>query len=94
MRYQPYDDECWIQLAKSIVDCAAEEYAYQFPKFCISRQEFEKLDTKSYAPIRANILKRLCNGPVRVMIDPTTYKDAFEHKRKEAMKEFQIYKLS
>jgi len=93
MRYQPYDDECWIILAKSIVEFAAEEYANQFPKFCLSRLEFDTLDKKSYAPVRRSILKRLCNGPVRVMIDPDTYLDAFEHRREEVMKGFNIHRL-
>ena len=91
--YRPYDDECWIILAKSIVAYAAEEYANQFPKFCISRYEFETLDKKSYAPIRKSILNRLFNGPVKVMIDQQTFKDAFEQKRIDTMKSFNINNL-
>ena len=93
MAYQPYDDECWLVLAKSIVAEAAEEYSNQFPKFCLSRSEFETLDTKSYAPIRRSILKRICNGPVRVLADPETFHDAFEKRRSEAMQDFKIYNL-
>lgn len=90
MHYQPYNDECWIQLAMCIVESAAEEYAWQFPKFCTDRKEFERQDKKSYAPVRKSILNRLCNSAVRVMVDPETYRDAFERKRREAMKDFKI----
>lgn len=91
--YRPYDDECWMLLAKSIVSEAAEEYSNQFPKFCSSRNEFETLDTKSYAPIRKSILRRICNGPVKALADPETFHDAFEKRRKEAMQDFKIHCL-
>ena len=93
MAYRPYDDECWLLLAKSIVAEAAEEYSNQFPKFCLSRSEFDMIDKKSYAPIRKNILKRLCEGPVKVLADPETFHDAFERRRNEVMQDFKIHFL-
>ena len=86
--YAPASDECWITLAQCIVECAAESYAWQFPKFCISQKDFEQQDERSYAPIRRSILKRLCSGPVGVMIDPEVYFDAFEKKRREVIATF------
>ena len=91
--YAPASDECWVMLAKSIVAFAAETYANQFPKFCRSKQEFDTLDKKSFAPVRKSIFIKLCQGPVRVFIDPDTYWDAFEKKRAEAMYDFQIHNL-
>lgn len=91
--YRPYDDECWIKLAQSIIEFAAETYAQQFPKFCYSKAEFDDLDTKSFAPIRKSILNKLFYGPVRVLIDPQTYIDAFEQKRRDEMTSFGIDNL-
>lgn len=91
--YQPYDDECWMKLAQSIVASAAESYANQFPKFYNSMQEFELADKRSFAPVRKSILYRLCNGPVRVLVDPQTYFDAFERKRFEVMNDFGVPNL-
>lgn len=91
--YRPYDDECWIKLAQRIIELTAETYAQQFPKFCYSKAEFDTLDAKSYAPIRRSILKKLFSGPVQVLIDPQTYIDAFEQKRRDEMTSFGIDNL-
>lgn len=91
--YAPASDECWVMLAKSIVAFTAETYANQFPKFCHSKQEFDTLDKKSFAPVRKSIFNKLCQGPVRVFVDPETYLDAFEKKRAEAMYEFKVHNL-
>lgn len=91
--YRPYDDECWIKLAQSIIELTAETYAQQFPKFCYSKSEFDELDIKSFAPIRKSILKKLFSGPVKVLIDPQTYIDAFERRRREEMSSFGVDNL-
>ena len=84
--YAPASEECWVELAKCIVADAAETYAWQFPKFYTSKKDFELQDSKSFAPVRRAILKRLCNGPVGVFVDPETYFDAFEKKLIENIK--------
>lgn len=91
--YKPYDDECWIKLAQSIIECAADSYAQQFPKFCYSRSEFDERDRQSFEPIRKSILKKLFSGPVQVLIDPQTYTDAFEQRRREEMTNFGVDNL-
>lgn len=86
--YCHYSDECWLQLAKSIISESAESYANQFPKFCRTQMEFEELDRKSYAPIRKGILTKLFNGPVRVMLDREAITDAFNRRWIEEIKNF------
>lgn len=86
--YCHYNDECWIQLAKSIICESAESYANQFPKFCRNQTEFEELDQKSYAPIRKGILTKLFNGPVRVMLDREAITDAFNRRWVEEIRDF------
>lgn len=78
--YCHYNDECWIQLSKSIIADASEQYANQFPKFCRNRSEFETLDQKSYAPIRKGILTKLFNCPIRVLLDKEAITDAFNQR--------------
>ena len=91
--YAPASDECWVELAKCIVEYAADSYAWQFPKFATSQKDFEQQDIRSYAPIRRSILNRLCNGPVGALVDPVTYFDAFEKRRFEAMQAFKTDNL-
>lgn len=86
--YCHYNDECWIQLSKSIIADAAELYASQFPKFCRDRIEFETLDQKSYAPIRKGILTKLFNSPVRVLIDKEAFTDAFDKKWRQEVQDY------
>ena len=84
--YAPASDECWVELAKCIVEMTAETYAWQFPKFSTSQKDFEQQDARSYAPIRRSILKKLCDGPVGALVDPVAYFDAFEKKLQENIK--------
>ena len=86
--YCHYNDECWIQLSKSIIADTANHYANQFPKFCRSKLEFETLDQKSYAPIRKGILARLFNGPVRVLLDKEAVTDAFNQRWQQEVQDY------
>lgn len=93
-RYCHYSDECWMQLAQSIIADAAESYANQFPKFCRDQKEFETLDRKSYAPIRKGILTKLFNCPIRSILDTTAVTDAFNRKWAQEVKDYnQVYNL-
>ena len=86
--YCHYNDECWIQLSKSIIADMAESYANQFPKFCRNQMEFEELDRKSYAPIRKGILTKLFNGPVRVLVDKEAFTDAFNRRLQQEIRDY------
>ena len=56
-------------------------YSYQLPTTALSQEEYEKLDTKTYLPIRQSILRNVMRGPLKNITDmPAVYR-AFEQRR-------------
>ena len=77
-------------LAEAIIERAAEDYAELFPLHAISQLEFTVQDAKKYAPERRLILRRLCNGAVRSVVDYDVIYSAFEKRRRENMRELGV----
>lgn len=80
--YAPYDDECWMELAKEIMSSYAEKYAYQIPTTAFSQEEYDRLDRRTFLPIRQSILRRVVNGPLGNIVDEKAVYHGFELKRK------------
>lgn len=89
--YAPYEDECWIVLAQEIMDSYAKSYSYQSPVTAFSQEEYDRLNHKTFAPIRKSILKKVKTGPLRNVVDMTAVYDAFEQKRRDRLKEMDVY---
>ena len=79
--YVPYEDECWILLAQEIMNSYAKSYAYQSPFTAFTQEEYDRLNQKTFAPIRKSILKKVKTGPLRNVVDMNAVYDAFEQKR-------------
>lgn len=67
--YAPAGEDCWVQLARAIMESYAEKYACQVPLTAFTQAEYDTLNSKTYAPIRRSILKNLKNGPLRNALD-------------------------
>lgn len=81
------NEDGYTLLAKAIITQAAEDYARLFPTDVSSQFEFTEIDAEEYAPRRRAILRRLCNGPLKSILDYDVCKDAFEKRRKQVMHE-------
>lgn len=82
--YCPYDNECWVLLAKEIMSVYSDKYSYQIPINALSQAEYDTLDRKTYAPIRRSILKNIKYGPIGNAVNITSAYSALESLRKEA----------
>lgn len=81
------NEDGYTLLAKAIISQAAEEYAELFPVNISSQLEFTKVDSREYAPKRRSILRKLCTGPLRSILDYELCYDAFEKRRRQVMRE-------
>lgn len=88
--YAPYEDECWMVLAKEIMISYASKYSYQLPTTALSQDEYSELDEKTYLPIRQSILRRVMSGPLRNITDIKSVHSAFEQKRLQYKKSLGI----
>lgn len=88
--YVPYEDECWIILAQEIMNSYATKYTYQSPTTAFTQEEYDRLNTKTFAPIRVSILRRVKTGPLRNVVDMSTVYDAFEQKRRNYLEKMGI----
>lgn len=79
--YCSHDDECWVVLAQALMASCAQSYAHLIPTTAMSQEEYNRLDAKSYAPVRRHILKRVENGPLGNVVNMPAIYDAFERKR-------------
>ena len=77
-------------LAEAIIAQAAEDYADLFPVTASSQLEFTKIDNRKYVPARRFILRKLCTGALRSVVDYNILYDAFESRRKENMRQMGI----
>ena len=80
--YCSYDDDCWVVLAQEIMASYAQSYACLIPTTAMSQEEYNRLDAKSYAPIRRGILNKVQNGPLGNVVSMPAIYDAFEQKRR------------
>lgn len=80
--YVSYDDECWVLLARAIMESYADKYAYQIPVTAFSQAEYSKLDEATYLPIRLHVLRNVKSGPLRNVVNMEAVYDAFEARRK------------
>lgn len=80
--YAPASDECWVILAKVIMDSYAQSYVMQFPTATFTQAEYDKLNEKKYLPQRKSILRKIKNGPLRNSIDLSAVYCELERKRK------------
>ena len=79
--YASYDDECWVLLAKELMKCYADKYAYQIPTTAQSQEEYDRLDKQTFLPVRMSILRNVTHGPLKNVSDiPSIYR-AFEERR-------------
>ena len=86
--YVSYDDECWVVLARAIMESYADKYAYQIPVTAFSQAEYSKLDRYTFLPIRQHVLRNIKNGPLRNVVNMPAVYDALEQRRlayKQAM---------
>lgn len=81
--YCSYADDCWVVLAKAIMEEYSDKYTFQIPLSAISQAEYDRLDSKSFAPTRKSILKHIKNGPIRNAVNITSAYNALESLRKE-----------
>lgn len=88
--YAPYDDECWIELAKEIMSTYADRYSYQLPTTAFSQEEYAMLDKRTYLPIRRSILRNVKYGPLRNLANMPAIYYAFERRRLEYKKSLGI----
>lgn len=88
--YAPYDDECWVVLAKEIMASYADKYSYQLPTTAFTQEEYSRLDRKTYLPIRQRILRSVERGPLRNVADMKAIYHAFEKRRLEYKKSMGI----
>ena len=84
--YAPYDDECWVILAKEIMSAYTSSYIIQFPTTARTQAEFDQLDKQKYAPQRRSILRRLKYGPLRSILDISSIFAGLEKHRTENLK--------
>lgn len=79
--YCSYDDECWIRLAQEIMNSYAIKYSYQLPTTALSQEEYNRLDLKTFLPIRKSILRNIMNGPLRNIASAEAIYSGLEKKR-------------
>lgn len=81
--YCSYADDCWVILAKAIMKHYSNTYIFLMPISARSQAEYDKLDSREFAPARKSILKHIKNGPIRNAVNITSTYDALESLRKE-----------
>lgn len=89
--YAPACDECWILLAKEIMNSYSNSYAILFPTNARTQAEYELLNRTKFAPQRKSILRRVKNGPLRSVVDMAAIYSAFEKRRLDNKKTWGIY---
>ena len=88
--YAPASDECWVSLAKEIMNSYALKYMYQVPVNAFTQDEYDRLDKKTYAPQRRSILRNIKNGPLRNVVDMKSIYAGLESKRLQYKKSMNI----
>lgn len=88
--YASYEDDCWVMLAKEIMAGYALSYSEAIPKTAMSQEEYDRLDAKSYVPIRRSILRNIKYGPLRNAMSIQSIYCGLEEKRKANLKRLGI----
>lgn len=81
--YAPAEDECWVILAKAIMDGYAMSYANKIPMSARSQAEYDEIDRRSCAPVRRSILRNIKRGPLGNAVDLAAVYYGLEQKRIE-----------
>ena len=79
--YCSYDDECWMELAKEIMNSYADRYAYQIPTNAFTQEDYSTKDRQTFYPIRKSVLRSVMNGPLRSVADINAIYAGFEQRR-------------
>ena len=87
--YSPASDECWIELAKAIMESYTLDYINKTP-VAYSQEEYDKLDEHSYALARRSILKHIKHGPLRHAINIKSAYAGLEKRRLERSQRLKI----
>lgn len=85
--YAPAGDECWVQLAKAIMEVYAIKYSCLFPTTAYTQAEYDRLNHQTYQPMRRSVLKSIKTGPLRHVVDMQVIyagleKDRLDYKRR------------
>lgn len=67
--YAPAGDECWVQLAKAIMEVYAIKYSCLLPTTAFTQAEYDRLNSQTYHPMRRSVLKSIKSGPLRHVVD-------------------------
>lgn len=67
--YAPAGDECWMHLAKAIMEVYAIKYSCLLPTTAYTQLEYDTLTRRTFVPMRRSILKSLKYGPLRHVVD-------------------------
>ena len=67
--YAPYTEECWINLAKAIMEVYAIKYSCLLPTTAYTQMEYDHLTRQTFAPMRRSVLKSIKHGPLRHVVD-------------------------
>ena len=81
--YAPAGDECWVILAQEIMSSYTAKYSCQLPLTAFTQEEYDKLNDRTFAPIRRSILRNIKNGPLRNIVDIGAIYNGLEIKRME-----------
>lgn len=88
--YSPYNDDCWVVLAKEIMASYAVKYMCQIPTKASTQEEYDRIDKRTYLPIRRSILRNVKDGPLRNVTNIDAIYCAFESKRLQYKKSLGI----
>ena len=80
--YAPASDECWVLLAKEIMNSYSLSYVNQICTTAFTQADYDRLDKQRYAPQRRSILRRVKYGPLKNVVDMSSVYCAFERQRK------------
>lgn len=82
----------YLRLAEAIIEQAAKDYSMLFPLTARTKSEYETLDiVKGYARERERILRSLCNGGVKTIVDYDICKAAFDQRLEIEKQKMGIY---
>ena len=84
--YAPAGEDCWVVLARTIMESYADKYACQVPLTAFTQAEYDQLNEKTYAPIRKSILRNIKNGPLKNAVDMHAIYRGLEERRHEYLK--------
>lgn len=88
--YASYEDDCWVCLAKAIMEGYTSLYVNAIPSTAMSQAEYDRLDKSSYVPIRRSILRNIKYGPLRNAVNIQSVYCGLEERRKDRLRNLRI----